>query len=91
MRKWHWYVYIIECQDRLYYTGMTWDINKRLEQHKSGKGSKFTGKHGFKELKYIEEFTDIEEARRREVQLKDFSRKKKEALWQNYFSNDSEK
>ncbi len=81
MKKWHWYVYIIECQDGLYYTGMTWNIDQRLEQHESGKGSKFTGKHGFKELKYVEEFVDIEEARRREYQLKDFSRKKKEALW----------
>lgn len=91
METWHWYVYIIECQDGLYYTGMTWNINQRLEQHKSGKGSRFTAKHGFKELKYLEEFTDIEEARRRETQLKDFSRKKKEVLWKDYSSNDSEK
>lgn len=83
MTQWHWYVYIIECCDGLYYTGMTYNIDKRLDQHQMGKGSKFTTKHGFKELKYIEEFIDIEEARRREIQLKDFSRKKKEALWQS--------
>jgi predicted GIY-YIG superfamily endonuclease len=80
-RKWKWYVYIVECEDGLYYTGMTWDIEKRMEQHKSGAGSRFTGKHGFKELRYVEEFQDIEEARRREVQIKDFSRKKKEDLF----------
>jgi len=81
--QWHWYVYIVECQDGLYYTGMTYDIDKRLEQHLSGKGSKFTAKHKFKALKYLEEFTSIQSAREREYQLKDFSRKKKEALWMN--------
>jgi predicted GIY-YIG superfamily endonuclease len=79
--QWKWFVYIIECKDGLYYTGMTWDINKRLEQHRQGNGSKFTSKHGFKKLCYIEEFTDITQARDREYQLKDFSRKKKEAIF----------
>ena len=52
-----------------------------MEQHKSGKESKFTSKHGFKQLVYVEEYTDLIEARNREIQLKDFSRKKKEALF----------
>ena len=82
-KDWHWYVYILECEDGLYYTGMTWNIDVRLEQHLSGLGSKFTSKHGYKRLRYLEEFSDIEEARNREHQLKDFSRKKKEALWEN--------
>ena len=78
---WKWYVYILECKDNFYYTGMTWNIENRMNQHASGKGSKFTAKHGFKKLCYVEEFSDIEQARVREVQLKDFSRRKKEALW----------
>jgi predicted GIY-YIG superfamily endonuclease len=82
-KRWHWYVYILECQDELYYTGMTWNIDIRLEQHALGLGSKFTSKHGFKEIRYVEEFNDITAAREREVQLKDFSRKKKEVLWMN--------
>ena len=81
MSQWKWYVYIIECLDGLYYTGITWNLSQRLEQHRSGKGSKFTHKHGFKRLCYVEEFTDLQQARVREVQLKDFSRKKKEALF----------
>lgn len=81
MKQWKWYVYIIECRDGLYYTGVTWNLEKRMEEHKSGNGSKFTAKHGFKDLKYTGEFTDILEARARERQLKDFSRIKKEALW----------
>ena len=87
-KQWKWYVYILECGDGFYYTGVTWNIEVRMEQHKSGKGSKFTVKHGFKRLCYVEEFTNINQAREREHQLKDFSRKKKEALW-NYSSNET--
>lgn len=82
-KQWKWFVYIIECTDNLYYTGMTWNVKNRMTQHQSGKGGWFTGKHGFKRLCYFEEFTDIYEARKREKQLKDFSRKKKETLWKN--------
>jgi predicted GIY-YIG superfamily endonuclease len=81
-KDWKWYVYILKCADGFYYTGMTWDIVNRMEQHKSGKGSKFTSKHGFGELMYVEEFADITQAREREHQLKDFSRKKKELLFE---------
>ena len=61
---------------------MTYNLDKRLEQHQIGKGSAFTSKHRFKCLRYSEEFDDLLRAREREHQLKDFSRKKKEALWQ---------
>ena len=80
--NWKWYVYIIECKDGFYYTGITWNIEVRMEQHRIGKGSRFTAKHGFKRLCYTEEFDDLVQARNREHQLKDFSRKKKEALFQ---------
>lgn len=84
--KWTWSVYIIECKDGLYYTGMTSDLIKRMDQHMLGLGSEFTKKHGFNELKYHEEFSDIEQARIRERQLKDWSRSKKESLWNGHDS-----
>lgn len=74
-------MYIIECLDGFYYTGITWNLSQRLEQHRVGKGSSFTQRHGFKRLRYVEEFNDLLEARQREVQLKDFNRKKKEAIF----------
>ncbi|MCL4360677.1 GIY-YIG nuclease family protein [Patescibacteria group bacterium] len=83
MKPWKWFVYIIECLDGFYYTGLTWNPDERMEQHKSGQGSKFTGKHGFKKLVYLEEFSDLIEARNREKQIKDFSRKKKELLFKS--------
>lgn len=81
-KPWKWYVYILECKDGLYYTGVTWDIEKRMEQHVTGKGSEFTKRHGFKRLCITEEYKSITEAREREHQLKDFSRAKKESLWE---------
>lgn len=79
--NWKWYVYILECKDGWYYTGVTWNLTKRMEQHCSGTGSRFTARHGFKRLCYYEIFENLLQAREREHQLKDYSRKKKEALW----------
>ena len=78
--KWHWYVYIIECKDGTYYTGMTWNIITRLEQHISRLGSKYTATHGVKKLAYYEEFDDLEMDRSREKQIKDWSKVKKRKL-----------
>lgn len=85
MSQWKWFVYILECSDGLFYTGMTWNLTTRIEQHKSGKGSKFTAQHGFKRLLYYEEYKDINEARARERQVKNWSREKKLKLIKGEF------
>lgn len=77
---WTWFVYIVECLDHTYYTGMTWNISEREFQHRVGKGSKYTIEHGFKELVYFEEHDNLESARLRERQIKKWSQKKKEKL-----------
>lgn len=46
----------------------------------SGLGGKFTAKYGVRELVYLEEHDDFGLTRLREVQIKDFSRKKKKEL-----------
>jgi len=78
--EWKWYVYIIECGDGSYYTGMTWKPDTRWEQHISGLGSKYTAIHKPKKLVYVEEFTVHEEAKNREKQIKGWTREKKEKL-----------
>lgn len=87
MSQWKWYVYIIECSDGTFYTGMTWSIPNRMEQHKSRLGSRYTIVHGFKRLAYVEEHDRLETARMRERQIKDWSQKKKQKLisgdWKN--------
>lgn len=79
-KQWKWYVYIIECLDGTYYTGLTWKPEVRLEQHLSGLGSKYTAQHGVKGLVYYEEHLDYEEARVREKQVKNWSQIKKRKI-----------
>lgn len=80
MPQWKWYVYIIECQDGTYYTGMAWKPNLRWMQHLSGLGSKYTSRHKPKKLVYLEEYEYFEEARKREKQVKDWNQLKKRKL-----------
>jgi len=37
-----WFVYILECSDETYYTGVTTDIKRRVQEHNGCKGSKYT-------------------------------------------------
>lgn len=80
MSTWQWFVYIAECQDGTFYTGCTWKIPNRAEQHASGFGSKYTKRHGFKKIVFVEEHTNLESARLRERQIKKWSQTKKKKL-----------
>jgi predicted GIY-YIG superfamily endonuclease len=80
MKKWKWYVYILECLDNSYYVGRTWRVDLRVEQHISGLGGGYSAEHGFKKIVYIEEYENFGEASLREIQLKGWARKKKEKL-----------
>ena len=37
-----WFVYILRCHDRTYYTGITTDLTRRLDEHNAGLGAKYT-------------------------------------------------
>ncbi len=37
-----WFVYILECKDGTYYTGITKNLDKRIKQHNNGTGAKYT-------------------------------------------------
>jgi hypothetical protein len=39
------FVYVLACADDTYYVGMTYDFNRRVKQHRDGKGADFTRKH----------------------------------------------
>jgi len=75
------YVYILQCSDGSYYTGVTNDVERRFYEHQEGliEGCYTHNKRPLK-LMYVEEFTDIVEAISREKQIKGWTRKKKEAL-----------
>lgn len=80
MTEWKWFVYIIECKDETYYTGLTWRVDLRYDQHVSGLGGQYTARHGVKALVYFEEHSDLEKARKREKQIKDWNKEKKRKL-----------
>ena len=56
------------------YIGVTSDLILRLHQHRAGEGNGFTRKHGCKLLVWFEQYDDLQEARRREVQMKEWKR-----------------
>ncbi len=80
----NYFVYIVECSDGMYYTGVTNDLEIRIEQHNAGIHSKsFTYKRRPVKLRYFLRFPDITKAIEWEKQLKGWSRKKKEALFKD--------
>jgi len=50
MQDGDWYVYLLECKNGSYYTGVTNDVEKRMKVHASGKGSKYVARYGFSHL-----------------------------------------
>ena len=85
MEEGKWYLYILRCGDGTLYTGITTDVEKRLEQHRSGKGAKYTRGRGPLELVYQEELEDHSQALKREYVMKALKRPQKEKLisaWQ---------
>jgi len=60
------YMYILKCADDSYYTGSTWNLEKRLAEHQNGMGSNHTIKRLPVELVYCEECDRIEYAYRGE-------------------------
>ena len=75
------YMYILLCANNQYYTGSTKkNLDKRVAEHQQGEGANFTRKHLPVKLVYFEEFQRIDDAFKREKQVQNWSRKKKEAL-----------
>ena len=74
------FVYILQSADGKYYTGYTTDLERRMLQHKTGHGAKFTRAFGFKKLLYHECFLTKSAALKREAEIKRWSRKEKKAL-----------
>ena len=75
-----WYLYILRCGDGTLYTGITTDVPKRLEQHRTGKGAKYTRGRSPLDLVYQEECGSHSEALKRELAVKKLTREQKEVL-----------
>lgn len=71
------FVYILLCSNDSLYTGITNNIEKRLDDHKSGKGSKYVRAHLPFKLIHSEEFPDRSSASKRESEIKGLGREEK--------------
>ena len=78
-----WYVYIVECKDKSLYTGITNNLEKRIETHNSGKGAKYTRARRPIKLKYYEEIDSKSLALKREFAIKQLTRAQKIRLINN--------
>ncbi|MBI5890197.1 MAG: GIY-YIG nuclease family protein [Nitrosomonadales bacterium] len=74
------WVYILRCADVSYYTGHTDNLEKRMGEHQTGACGGYTAEHLPVELVWSQECTTREEALSAELQIKGWSRKKKEAM-----------
>ena len=71
------FVYLAECEDKTIYTGITTDLIRRLEQHKTQRGGHYTSAHRVKKIVYTEEHPTRSAALRREAEIKSWKRDKK--------------
>ena len=72
-----WFVYLLRCGDGSLYCGITDDVLRRLEAHRSGKGAKYTRGRGPLELVYTEECESYSAALKREAAIKKLKRQEK--------------
>ncbi|MBL7132031.1 MAG: GIY-YIG nuclease family protein, partial [Candidatus Omnitrophica bacterium] len=83
MKK-NWFVYILECSDGSLYTGVTNNLERRLRDHNSGNGGKYTRSRTPVNLVYKKECIDNIEALKREAKIKHLTRSEKMVLLRNY-------
>jgi len=76
------YLYILRCSDNSLYCGQTKNLGKRITEHNTNKkkSAKYTWSRRPVKLVYSEEYNTIGEVLRREIEIKKFSKIKKEKL-----------
>ncbi|MBW6527996.1 GIY-YIG nuclease family protein [Sphingomonas sp. RHCKR7] len=75
------HVYMLRCADGSYYTGHAEDLERRVAEHQAGTIPGYTHDRRPVELMWSQDFPTRAEAVERELQVKDWSRKQKEALF----------
>ena len=75
-----WHIYILRCRNDALYTGITTDLERRVEEHNRGVGARYTRAFRPVELVYSEAATGRAHALRRERAIKQLSRARKLAL-----------
>ena len=72
-----WYFYVLQCKDSSLYTGITTDVNRRIQEHNSKKGAKYTRSRVPVRLVYSTKMKDRSTASKLEASFKKLSRENK--------------
>ncbi len=75
-----WVVYMLKCRNGSLYTGITNNLERRLEEHKNGVGSKYVRSWRPFKCVHVEEVSSISEALKREYQIKAMTPRNKRLL-----------
>ncbi len=72
-----WYLYLIECRNGAFYAGITTDVNRRYEQHRNGKGARYTRANPPRKLLGSRQYADRSTASKAEYAIKQLPRGQK--------------
>jgi putative endonuclease len=78
------FCYIVECANGAFYTGWTTNLARRIKQHNTGKGAKYTRMNHPVKLVYVEELENRSSAQKREAEIKKLSHTQKAALIESH-------
>jgi putative endonuclease len=79
-KKSSWFVYMVRCNDGSIYTGISNAVADRIKAHNSGEGAKYTASRSPVNLIFQEKHPDKSSAFKREIQIKRWSKGRKEKL-----------
>ncbi|WP_136687361.1 GIY-YIG nuclease family protein [Halorhabdus amylolytica] len=74
------FVYVLRCADDTLYTGYTTDPERRVREHDTGDGAKYTRGRTPVELVHLERFDARSDAQTREYAIKQLTKADKESL-----------
>ena len=78
MNQTKWYLYVVECSDGTLYTGITTNINRRLNEHNYGsRSAKYTRSRRPVKLRHVKQYEDRSQASSAEYKFKKLTRKRK--------------
>ena len=72
-----WFFYVLSCRDSSMYTGVTTDVQRRIEEHNKGKGAKYTRSRLPVRLLYSRKMLNRSQAQKLESAFKKLRREKK--------------
>jgi len=72
-----WFVYIVECNDKTLYVGITINVARRINEHNNTKRCRYTRIRKPVKLVYCKKYKNHELAIKREIEIKSFPRNKK--------------